>query len=250
MPVWDINQTHLLVKQAYDLERAHKVRESAFSIRLKQEFVAYHNSELNRLKRSFDKRYPVTGKLFELHTQEGKRVIRPQFDRFILKASAHATAALQCLHSIPDMLAQVAYISLEPELKCKIGNEYRVNLSTVIKHLRSEQRFDEVTNELVNLNNGDEWEHLDAIANNCKHRSIVPTSLNHDLTGTRINLRELQTVAFSRGKKSYPSRSIHSLILTEYQRLLKISVRFGCKLNILLNIMTTENSCTSTKRSL
>jgi hypothetical protein len=46
MPVWDINQTHLLVKQAYDLERAHKVRESAFSIRLKQEFVAYHNSEL------------------------------------------------------------------------------------------------------------------------------------------------------------------------------------------------------------
>jgi hypothetical protein len=78
----------------------------------------------------------------------------------------------------------------------------------------------------------------------------VPTSLNHDLTGTRINLRELQTVAFSRGKKSYPSRSIDSLILTEYQRLLKISVRFGCKLNILLNIMTTENSCTSTKRSL
>lgn len=252
MSVWDINQTHSLIKQIYDLERAHKVRESAYSIRLKQDFVAYHNSELNRLKRSFDKRYPVTGKLFvyELHTKEGKRVIRPQFDRFILKASAHATAAVQCLHSIPDMLAQVAYISLEPEIKCKIKDEYRVNLSTVIKQLRLEQRFDEITNELVSLNKGDDWGHLDAIANNCKHRSIVPTSFNQDLTGSRINLRELQTVAFSRGKKTYPSRSIDSLIQTEYQRLSKISVRFGCKLNAILSIMTAEISCSLTKRSL
>lgn len=240
MEDWKLDRTYALIKQVCCVERANKARDSAASIAQKQMFVKYHYSEINRLKLSFDKRYPSKGKLFEMHTDEGRRTIRPAFDRFILKAGAHATAAVQCLHSIPDILAQVAYITLEPTLFVIIKNEKNINLSNVIDNLKKNKKYPKILEQLDFLRKSDDWRHLDAIANNIKHRAIVPTSYNQDLTGRRTIQRELQTLEFKRGENTYPSRSISLLIQAEYQRMSKIAVLFGCELNALLSDMKLE----------
>lgn len=60
------------------------------------------------------------------------------------------------------------------------------------------------------------FDHLSAISNMNKHRSVIRSSLNEDWTGKRKNLREIQFAIFERGGKQYWSKSLKDAIGPEY----------------------------------
>ena len=81
---------------------------------------------------------------------------------------------------------------------------------------------------------GAAWQHLAALSNSSKHRSLIRTSLNEDWTGNRPRKRELQFTRFERGIVHYPSIAVLDLIEPEFDRLSLIIVKIGHVLNTAL----------------
>lgn len=153
--------------------------------------------------------------------------MRAAFEVAIVKMSAHALAAVQSIHSIPDILAHVAYFSAGLNLGAVAIDEREVNVQSVVGALRRDHDFSVLEPLLESSQRGKSWTHLANLANLSKHRSVVRTSLNEDLTGRREHHREPHFAAFERGGKYYPRRAMTEVLEPEYDRLAVLMVEFG-----------------------
>lgn len=227
---WHLEETYGLVKAALGRAQEGLVRESTRSVLDRQAFARYHYHEALRLSKSFERTYLTRNLMQDLHGDPTGRV-RNAFERYIVKAGAHATAAAQSIHAIPDILAHVIYFAAGQNLGPDTLPERKVALPSVIGRLRRQPAFAPVADLLSTAHSGGRWRHLAALANVSKHRSVVRTSLNEDWTGTRKNQRELHFSHFEREGERFPSISVTSLLGPEFDRLSILIIDLGHQLN-------------------
>jgi hypothetical protein len=226
MGPWDLKATYALVRGAFGAEQEHLARASIRSLPDRQNFARYHFSEAQRLQRSFERKYLRKGLLLDLHGQDGGAK-RAAFEVFMVKAGAHATAAIQSVHSIPDILAHALYYATGQGSSSAVLNERDISITSVERTFAQVPEFAAFAAALRQAHTGEPWRHLAAVANTSKHRSVIRATLSEDWTGTRKNFRELHVTAFEREGRSYPAVSLQALLEPEYNRLSKLVVQVG-----------------------
>lgn len=230
---WHLDETYALVRAAFGSNQEHFVRDSTQSLLDRQAFARYHYQEALRLSKAFEQSYLQNCSLIHIYTLEAQQK-RVAFEKYIIKAAAHATAAVQSLHAIPDILAHVTYFACAQNLGERALKEKAIALPTVLGTLQHEQKFRALVALLAKVQSGDLWQHLAALSNSSKHRSVIRTALSEDWTGARKNLRELQFLSFERDGKSYAALSLQELLEPEYNRLSRIIISLGQELNTCL----------------
>lgn len=228
MTSWQLPETHDLVRKRFDRKQELLVRECTRSIVDRQNFGRFHYHEVRRLAKSFERKHLSEKTLIELHASDE---IREAFERFIIKAGAHATACVQSVHAIPDILANALYYACGLNLGSSAIPELKVSVSTVAKALKRQPSSQALADTLSKTVEGPGWDHLSAISNMSKHRSVIRSSLSEDWTGKRKNLREIQFAVFERGGKQYRSKSLEDAIGPEYDRLSMVVIECGQELN-------------------
>lgn len=233
MKPWLLNETYGLVKAAFGSAQERLVRDSARSVLDRQAFVRYHYQETLRLSKTFERMHLTNSSLIDMYTQGGQRK-RAAFEKYIVKAAAHTTAAIQSLHAIPDILAHTVYFACAQNLEQHLLQDKNVNLPSVLGTLKHNHALRNISKLLASTQSGDLWRHLAAVSNLSKHRSVVRTALNEDWTGARKNFRELQLHSFERDGNSYAALSLQALLEPEYDRLSLVILTLGHELNTYL----------------
>ena len=231
MTPWDLQETYRLVRAAFGGDQEILARESARSVTDRQAFSSYHFAEAMRLSKRFERTHLAGARtILELHV-EGAEGSERAFQVYMVKAGAHALAAVQSLHAIPDIFAHAVYFAAGQNLKPYALKDSRISLPSVVSCLKKDRGFCGLALPLQSIQEGEGWSHLAAVANMSKHRSVVRAAYNEDWTGTRDNARELQVSSFKRGGKEYPAVALRGLLEPEYDRIMKTVVCTGNELN-------------------
>jgi hypothetical protein len=226
MAKWSLTDTYALVRKAFGSEQERLARASTRSVVDRQNFARYHFSETKRLQRAFERKYLREGLLISLHTQDGARS-RIAFEIFMVKAGAHATAAIQSVHAIPDILAHAVYYITGQQVSPPALPDRDIAVNTVARLLARTPELNSLAAMLRQAHTGESWRHLAAVSNTSKHRSVVRATLSEDWTGTRKNLRELHVSAFERDGRTFQGVSLQALLEPEYNRLSTLVIEIG-----------------------
>lgn len=233
MKRWNLKATYDAVKVAFGEEQERLAHDSIRSVIDRQDFARYHFQETVRLTRSFERKYLGKSLLIDLHSQDSQRK-RFAFEKYIAKAGAHATAAIQSVHAIPDILAHAMYFASAQNLGPNAVDNDAIAVPSVVRVLRLDTRFARLAPLLESAQSGEGWRHLAAISNASKHRSVVRASLSEDWTGTRKNFRELHVKSFERKGRIFPAASLQSILESEYSRLSLLTLTIGHELDACL----------------
>lgn len=231
METWDLNETYQLVRRLFGRDQEQLVRESARSVTDRQFFSSYHFSEAMRLSKAFERNHLSDATtIFEIHA-EGAEKSERAFQVYMVKAGAHALAAVQSLHAIPDIFAHAIYFASGQNLQPHALNDWDIALQTVAACCKVDPRFAGLSGPLGAVQSGSGWKHLAAVSNMSKHRSVVRAAYSEDWTGTRPKTRELHVSAFKWHGKPYPAVSLRDLLAPEYERLMKSVIEVAHELN-------------------
>lgn len=232
-PPWDLLRTATLVETVFGLGQSALVKPCLRSIVDRQHFAKYHYRETSRLLKAFQRRYLKDGLLWALADEDDRT--RLMFERLMVAAGAHVTACVQAIHAIPDILASSVYFGYGMNLSAYALSDRNVNLQRVIGVARKISGCERIVELLFRVSSGPDYEHLSALSNLSKHRTVIRSILNEDQTGARNELHEFHIAAFEKltesGVKNYPQVSLSDLLKPEFERLSKLVVEIGLELN-------------------
>lgn len=231
MTPWNLAETDALVRTLFGVDQERLAQASTRSVNDRKNFAAYHFTEAMRLSRDFERRHlSDTETMLDFHAQAAERK-RQAFERYMIKAGAHSLAAVQSIHALPDILAHAIYFAAGQNLKPDALAEGDIALPRVSAALKKDVSFSALSAPLDKLQSGAGWQHLAAVCNMSKHRSVVRSMLSEDWTGTRKNLRELHVSPFVRLNVPFPAKSLKDLLEPEYDRISVAILEIGHKLN-------------------
>lgn len=234
MNPWDLLETYRLVQRVFGHDQEKLTRESARSVTDRREFSSYHFAEAMRLSKAFERKHlSDTRTILEIHAQGAEKKERA-FQVFMVRAGAHSLAAVQSLHAIPDIFAHAIYFAAGQSLQPYALDDSKVTVQSVVSCLKRDSRFAPLSAALQSIHSGHGWQHLAAVSNMSKHRSVVRAAYNEDWTGARATLRELHVSAFDRNGKGYPAVSLRELLEPEYERIMRTVITVGNELNACL----------------
>lgn len=239
MTPWDLHETYRLVQRVFGRDQEKLTRESARSVTDRRDFSSYHFAEAMRLSKAFERKHlGDTRTILEIHAQGAEKKERA-FQVFMVRAGAHSLAAVQSLHAIPDIFAHAIYFAAGQNLQPHALDDSKVAVQSVVSCLKKDSRFTPLSAALKSIQSGHGWQHLAAVSNISKHRSVVRAAYNEDWTGARATLRELHVSAFDRNGKSYPAVSLRELLEPEYERIMRTVITVGNELNACLRSAAT-----------
>lgn len=233
MTRWHLNETQDLVLTKFGRDQLELVRPCLQSVSDRQWYAGYHFREVHRLLDSFVSARLSNACLPELVFGQDEEAT-DDFNRFLLEAGAHALACVQSMHATADILAHVVYFSLGINLSAQPLAERFVSLKKVIARLQQEATAGAIYDLLHEMSSGGNFEHLSALSNLSKHRSIIRPSLNEDWTGAAPERHTLKIPSFWYEKKRYPEVAVKDFLEPEYGRCSKLVVDTGNALNALL----------------
>lgn len=239
MSTWDLQETHRLIREVFGKDHEKKAKESIRSITDRQAFASYHFAEVLRLTKSLEtKHFSNVKTILEIHV-DGAETKRAAFEKYMIKAGAHTVAAIQSLHSLPDIFSHTIYFASGQNLHTHALADADISTQKVAACIKHDINFKSLALPLSKLQSGSGWSHLAAACNMRKHRSIVRASYNEGWLGERQSKRELQVSQFSHKDKQYPSISLKDLLEPEYERLMYNIIRIANDLNICLQARLT-----------
>lgn len=239
MTNWDLHETYSLIRAVFGKEQEALARESMRSVNDRKAFSLYHFGEVLRLTKALERKHlSDLESILELHV-EGEESKQAAFERYMIKAGAHSIAAVQSLHSLPDIFGHAIYFACGQNLQPHALADADIATQKVVACLKRDIGFKVLANPLSALQSGPGWSHLAAVCNMSKHRSVVRATYSEDWTGTRQNKRELQVSSFVRNGKAYPSVSLRDLLEPEYERLMRNIIEIAHKLNACLCALKT-----------
>jgi hypothetical protein len=229
MKPWDLDKTLSLVSTRFGRLQELLAAKSVRSVAERQRFANYHYWELSRLFKAFESKHLRGKRVFlDVHFDEG---LRSAFEKYIFKAGAHATALVQNIHSIPDILANAVYYSCGLNLGPDAIEEHKVSVFSVPRILGKQASMLALSKALKRSTGGPAWDHLAAIANTSKHRSVVRASLNEDVSGKRKKLREIHFEIVRYRGEQYWSKSVDDVVLEESLRIAGAAIECGAELD-------------------
>lgn len=238
MQPWDLHHTYGLVERAFGRDQVALVKPCLQSVVDRQNFASYHFQETRRLLKSFKRKHLADKNLFLALHGSNNPPARIPFEVLMIKAGAHATACVQAIHAISDILASGVYFASGLNLSAQPLSDRDISTDSVTTLVKRTPSLANLADPVSRISTGPQYEHLAALSNLSKHRTIIRTTLSEDWTGKRKELHEFRLPAFSRptksGQKHYPEVSFASLTEAEYMRLGLLVIEIGHEINAAL----------------
>jgi len=228
MEAWALHPTYALIANRFGSTQLKRARESIRSVLDRQEFARYHYSEVVRLIRQYERRHLKGQLLVELPAAGSSR--REAFEIFIVKAGAHATATVQNLHAIPDVLAYALHFATGSNLHTPVLPERKISVNAVHDRLQKDVKFGSLAPLLRATQDGATWTHVAALSNLGKHRALIRTSLNEDWTGKRADRLEVQFSACEYNGTRFRPIALRALVQPTFDHLVDSVLRVGHEL--------------------
>ncbi|MBI5006202.1 MAG: hypothetical protein HZB95_03655 [Nitrosomonadales bacterium] len=204
----------------------------------RQHFASYHFKETQRLLKSFKRKHLAHNNLLLALYGARNAPAKVPFEVLMIKAGAHATACVQAIHAVSDILASGVYFTTGLNLSAKPLSDRKISINSVTNLVKLTPSLANLADPVSRIAAGPQYEHLAALSNLSKHRTIIRTNLNEDWTRKRKELHEFHLPAFSRatksGQKHYPEVSFASLTEAEYNRLSLLVIEIGHEINAAL----------------
>lgn len=232
---WHITKTRSLIERAFGPGQLALARPSLKSVIDRQEYARYHYQEVMDLVSSFAAEHLTDRLLFDVAL--GQDESRIAFETLMTKLGAHVIACVQCIHSIPDILAHTFYYSLGLNQQRQQLDERAISVDSVGRLLGANPKYSDLAASLRSLSSEGQARHVAALANHGKHRSIVQPLLNEDLTGERADRHEVRFASFRYRDVLYPEITVSNLLEPEYARSSRVTIEAGEKLNDVLSAL-------------
>jgi hypothetical protein len=230
---WDTGSTLELVLQLHGKEQWVRCRTSFASVILRQQYAAYHYFEAtNPIEEHIESVLKGKDFLREVMTQSDEA--REEFSELMVKTGAHVTAMVQCLHSMPDILAHALYHALAINRESDALPARRVDARAVLLRLERAPAMKRLRDEFAAVFSGDDFAHIHALANTSKHRSIVRPGLFQARVGPDAGRYRLMLDAVEYESDSYPSTEVKELFPREFTRQSAAVARAGHEVHTLL----------------
>ena len=229
-----------MIEEAFGREQLSLAVPSLKSIPDRLAYARYHYFEVMRLVTQFRERYlahqPLVAVLFSNDDVE-----RFAFEELMIELGAHTIACVQSLHALADILGHVLYFSLGLN-RTSLFREHEITASAVQKLLVGTPEHACLAIGFKQLTSEGAFDHLCALANHSKHRSIVQPQINEDLTGLREDRHEVRFSSFCYKGATFSEVSIKALLEPEYARCSRIVVHIGEELNRVLAARIARDS--------
>jgi len=168
MPEWKNEECRGLIAARYGEGAAKAALPVIQSVQWKIDLAGYHADESKNLLE------PFTGSLLDmmryLHTTANDGG-RQEFFATALKSEAHLIACAAAVHSLADIMAQVAFIGTG--LPSNSVAEGRRGLHSVACELKKSKLAPPVVRSLENLSQSSSFQYIQAYVNTTKHHSLV-----------------------------------------------------------------------------
>lgn len=233
-PKWDIKFTGELVTAVFGASQWEKAHPSVRSMADRADFCRYHFYEaMDMMNEYIESKLKETG----LWGAFGERY---EFNYLMLKLRANITAFVQSLHAVADTCSHMLYYSLALDKTSSPLKERDICAKQVLKLLERQNdaghsEHDKLCDFFREITTGNGYKYLNALANTSKHRSIVRSELNQDLTGRREEKWVLFLEPFCYAGDFFDKTNAGEFMQKEHDRILPLIISIGLELNKALN---------------
>ncbi|WP_354686362.1 hypothetical protein [Cupriavidus necator] len=233
MLTWDLQETRTLVRQQFGHDQLELARQSLGSAIDRGEYARFHYREATKILDKKVEAIPSERRLIAMFGAGTEKEQR-DFDDAINRTSAHVTACVQSLHAISDIFAHAIYYSLGYNLQEGAPTPRRISAHSVIRLLQSRRQKSALVYQLNLLVKHEHYSYLNALANHCKHRSLVKPSLWLDMTEVDPKPFRLNFQRFEYDGTLYEEREVFPFLECAFNRISEIVLDAGNELNAAL----------------
>lgn len=225
MSQWDMAATRNQIKRLYGHQQLEMAAPALRSVIDRRDYAHYHYHEANNLFRSFaEKRLANEPLMWVIHQSDESF---SEFHWLITKIGAHVVACIQSLHAIADIMGHAVYYSLGMNRSDTALREANISATTILEKLGGHAELSIVHRLLTELACGGSADHLAALSNYSKHRSIIRTAMTEDWTGEEPERHRLTLGGFSYKGKSFPDARVKDFLTNEHDRIARLIVDTG-----------------------
>lgn len=229
MNQWDIKATRDLVLRQGGKAQFLRASPPLRSLIERQEYAAFHYFEIKSLFADFVKAQLQDRSLLEAVFSEDVED-NDKHNRFHTQVGAHVIGCVQSLHAVADIAAHAIYFSLSLDMAAEPLPEQVLGFRPVLKLLEQDTALLTVAKKLAALEGG-KFLQLTALANHCKHRSIVRIDLHEDQTGVAKQKHELRFQSFEYKGNTYYETEVVPFLQCEFDRINRAVVDLGVSIH-------------------
>lgn len=234
MTRWNMAETRNQIKRLYGHKQLEMAIPALRSVIDRRDYAHFHYHEANNIFRAFAEEKLANEPLLWVIHQSDESV--SEFNWLITRIGAHVVACIQSLHAIADIMAHAVYYSLGMNLSDSALREANISVRTVLKKLGDSAELSIVHQLMTELAYGGRADHLAALSNYSKHRSIIRTSMTEDWSGEEPERQRLTLGGFSYKGNSFPSAGVKNFITDEHDRIARLIVDVGNAMHDVLKI--------------
>lgn len=149
-------------------------------------------------------------------------------NKMLLDVELYCTSYVQAMHSIPDVISNVAFIALE------IGgygySSCLVNLWNIKKILEKKNIFPSLLKAIIELEESREWKYLSALTNMTKHQQIIEFNFSVKINDLDNGIFDASLKGFKKGKYFAPE-SLNAFLADSYEILGQRYLKIGQAIN-------------------
>lgn len=234
MTTWNRMETKSLVENSYGKLQAELAYQSMCSTIDRQEYARYHYLNAKNLFDAYVGQLDAPWNFLKISTGGCSEEAHDEFIKCFWEIGAHVTACIQSLHAMGDIFAHTIYYALGYKLELTKKGEQKLYLSDVRKKLSQSADYRSLVQELNLLTSGGDFTYLGALANHCKHRSLIRPLPWGYLKGIELEFQE-----FTFDKNRYSRRLVLPFLQSEFDRQ---SLRIFEAGNVLNSILKSDSS--------
>lgn len=248
-PTWEIRSTGKLVTALFGAAQWEKAQPSVRSMTDRPEFCRYHYHEaLDMMNEYIEFKLKETG-LWGVYENYD------EFSYLMLKIRANITAFVQSLHAVADICSHMVYYALALDRLSMPIKERDIQAYKVLKLLEQQRNgghtdHDKLCTLFREFTTGDDYKYLNALSNTSKHRSIVRSELNEDVTGEREEKWILFLESFWYAGEFFEKTNAREFMQKEFDRIQHLTVKTGVELNDVLKKLHTLKFTTQANKTL
>ncbi|MBI5891603.1 MAG: hypothetical protein HZB47_13195 [Nitrosomonadales bacterium] len=231
MPTWDIDEARTLVAALHGKKQSLLAHQSMTSTIDRLDYARYHYRNIWDLFHKHFEKHQSPVDFFKTSIKDMGNDEEIELYRCI---GAHVTACVQSLHSIADIYSHAIYYALGYNLAPSPLPEDKIYLKAVKNKLANTQEHQHLAQGLSSFSSNSDFTYLDALSNQCKHRSLIRPGIFVDLTGKQLSPYTLEFDGFIYKMNTYPRREILSFLQQEIDRQSLCIIELGNELNAAL----------------
>lgn len=232
MHLWDIDETRDLVLRRYGRGQLERARPALRSVADRLSYARIHIRALEATINAYLSPARRGQELDEI-VFLGANGSLNEFNLFLREVGAHVTACIQSLHAIGDLLSHAIYYSTAIDHESPLG-ERKISVATVAARLSGKATAGALRHLLSSFGPDGDFQHIAALSNRAKHRSLVLPSLSQDHTGNRSERLAVLIDAFEHESTSFPSVHAKDFLITQFEAVARRTNEAGNELNAIL----------------